>query len=83
MRSRKPSSSGRGTQAESSGGAVHPLLLMKPLGITLAELRQDRLLDELVAQGLDPLHFQAVFDCGDTTALNYLRLLGSSRSLCG
>jgi hypothetical protein len=49
-------------------------ILMKPLGITLVELRQDRLLDELIAHGPDPLHFMAVFGCSDTTAMHYLRL---------
>lgn len=47
---------------------------MKSLGITLTELRHDRLLDELTAHGPDPLHFQAVFGCSKETALKYLRL---------
>ncbi|MDT5043565.1 MAG: hypothetical protein QOE51_4550 [Actinoplanes sp.] len=49
-------------------------ILMRPLGITLVELRQDRLLDELIAHGPDPLHFQNVFGCSIETALNYLRI---------
>jgi hypothetical protein len=49
-------------------------ILMKSLGITLVELRQDRLLDELIAHGPDPLYFMTVFGCSDTTALHYLRL---------
>jgi hypothetical protein len=49
-------------------------ILMKPLGITLVELRQDRLLDELIAHGPDPLHFMTVFGCSNTTALAYLRI---------
>jgi hypothetical protein len=47
---------------------------MKPRGITLTELRRDRLLDEVTAHGPDPLHFQAVFGCSKETALKYLRL---------
>ncbi|MFF0369869.1 hypothetical protein [Micromonospora sp. NPDC005087] len=47
---------------------------MKSLGITLTELRHDRLLDELTAHGPDRLHLQAVFGCSKETALKYLRL---------
>ncbi|WP_155123670.1 MULTISPECIES: hypothetical protein [unclassified Actinoplanes] len=49
-------------------------IVMKPLGITLVQLRQDRLLDELIAHGPDPLHFMTVFGCSDTTALRFLRV---------
>ena len=47
-------------------------LVMRPLGITLRQLRHDRLLDELLAAGPDPLHFQAVFDCSQSMAMNYV-----------
>jgi integrase len=46
--------------------------VMRPLGITLPQLRHDRLLDELLAAGPDPLHFQAVFGCGRSMALNHV-----------
>jgi hypothetical protein len=45
--------------------------IMRPLGITLEQLRHDRLLDELRAHGPDPLHFQAVFGCSTSMAIEY------------
>ena len=45
--------------------------IMRPLGITLEQLRHDRLLDEVRAHGPDPLHFQAVFGCSTSMAIEY------------
>lgn len=54
---------------------------IKTLGITLGRLRQDRLMEELITCGPDPLHFQIVFGVGETTAIKYVtaakRLLGN------
>lgn len=48
--------------------------IMRPLGITLEQLRHDRLLDELRAHGPDPLHFRAVFGCSTSMAIEYARI---------
>ncbi|MGW0771113.1 hypothetical protein [Streptomyces sp. NPDC002676] len=45
--------------------------LVKQLPIGLDRLRQDRILEEALANGADPLHLAHVFSLGAKTSLRY------------
>ncbi|MEV0227133.1 hypothetical protein [Streptomyces sp. NPDC050704] len=45
--------------------------LVQPLPISLDRLRQDRILEEALASGADPLHLGHLFSLGAKTSLRY------------
>jgi hypothetical protein len=61
---------------QTSGGieAMSPQVLtglLRPLGITVTRLRQDRILDEAKVTA-DPVHLIRVFGISDSTATRYI-----------
>ncbi|MCQ6246136.1 hypothetical protein [Streptomyces malaysiensis] len=54
--------------------------LVKPLPVGLDRLRQDRILEEALASGADPLHLAHVFSLGAKTSLRYALAVTVSRA---
>ncbi|MGW2032213.1 hypothetical protein [Streptomyces sp. NPDC001811] len=52
--------------------------LVKPLPVGLDRLRQDRILEEALASGADPLHLAHVFSLGAKTSLRYTTAVAPS-----
>lgn len=54
--------------------------LVRPLPVGLDRLRQDRILEEALASGADPLHLAHVFSIGAKTSLRYTSAVTVSRA---
>lgn len=52
--------------------------LVKQLPVGIDRLRQDRILEEALANGADPLHLAHVFSLGDRTSLRYTSAVATS-----
>lgn len=52
--------------------------LVRPLPVGLDRLRQDRILEEALASGADPLHLAHVFSLGAKTSLRYTTAVAAS-----
>ncbi|MEU6890000.1 hypothetical protein ABZ918_33410 [Streptomyces viridosporus] len=57
--------------------------LVRPLPIGLDRLRQDRILEEALANGADPLHLAHVFSLGAKTSLRYTTAVAGSAAESG